>query len=126
MRSSPDGHLRLETTHLRNFSPELFPREQRRCYPREKMRHPGSSSPTQSARAVGGDAMYLRLAALFVFSFVVASLVLVLVVVELKQRQRESHQASPLLNAEDINHKTLEAAEAVKAKQAEGFLQHQH
>lgn len=70
--------------------------------------------------------MYLRLAAVLVLSFLVASLVLVVVVVELKQRQQESHQASPPLNAEDINHKTLEAAEAMKAKQAESFLQRQH
>ena len=70
--------------------------------------------------------MYLRLAAVLVLSFLVASLVLVLVVVELKQRQKDSLQASPPLNAEDINRKTLEAAEAMKAKQAESFLQRQH
>jgi hypothetical protein len=70
--------------------------------------------------------MYLKLAALFVLSLLVASLVLVLVVVELKQRQKDSTQARTPLNAEDINRKTLEAAEAMKAKQAESFLQRQH
>jgi hypothetical protein len=70
--------------------------------------------------------MYLKLAAVLVLSFLVASLVLVLVVVELKQRQKDSQQVSPPLNAEDINRKTLEAAEAMKAKQAESFLQHRH
>jgi hypothetical protein len=70
--------------------------------------------------------MYLKLAAVLVLSFLVASLVLVLVVVELKQRQKDSQQVSPPLNAQDINRKTLEAAEAMKAKQAESFLQHQH
>ena len=70
--------------------------------------------------------MYLKLAALFVLSLLVASLVLVLVVVELKQRQKDLPQVSPPLNAEDINRKTLEAAEAMKAKQAESFLQRQH
>jgi hypothetical protein len=70
--------------------------------------------------------MYLRLAAVLVLSFLVASLVLVLVVVELKQRQKDSPSVSPPLNAEEINRKTLEAAEAMKAKQAESFLQRQH
>jgi hypothetical protein len=70
--------------------------------------------------------MYLKLAALLVLSLLVASLVLVLVAVELKQRQKESLQVSPPPNAEDINRKTLEAAEAMKAKQAESFLQRQH
>ena len=70
--------------------------------------------------------MYLRLATVLVLSFLVASLVLVLVVVELKQRQKDSLRASPPLSAEDINRKTLEAAEAMKAKQAESFLQRQH
>ena len=70
--------------------------------------------------------MYLKLAALFVLSLLVASLVLVLVVVELKQRQKDSTEARTPLNAEDINRKTLEAAEAMKAKQAESFLQRQH
>ena len=68
--------------------------------------------------------MYLKLAAVLVLSFLVASLVLV--VVELKQRQKDSPQVSPPLNAEDINRQTLEAAEAMKAKQAESFLQRQH
>ena len=70
--------------------------------------------------------MYLRLAAVLVLSFLVASLVLVVVVTELKQRQKDSLQARPPLSAEDINRKTLEAAEAMKAKQAESFLQRQH
>ena len=70
--------------------------------------------------------MYLKLAAVLVLSFLVASLVLVLVVVELKQRQKDSPQVSPPLNAEEINRQTLEAAEAMKAKQAESFLQRQH
>ena len=70
--------------------------------------------------------MYLKLAAVLVLSFLVASLVLVLVVVELKQRQKDSPRVSPPLIAEDINRQTLEAAEAMKAKQAESFLQRQH
>jgi uncharacterized protein HemX len=70
--------------------------------------------------------MYLKLAALLVLSLLVASLVLGLVVAGLKQRQKDSLQVSPALSAEDINRKTLEAAEAMRAKQAESFLQHQH
>ena len=77
--------------------------------------------------------MLLRLAAILALSLLIACLILVFVVEELKQRQKDPEQSSPMYrgsdvhspNAEDIHRKTLEAAEAVRGKQAESFLQHQ-
>jgi hypothetical protein len=76
--------------------------------------------------------MLLRLAAVIALSLLVACLILVFVVEELKRRQQDPEQSSPLYrgsdvrssSTEDIHRKTLEAAEALKGKQAESFLQH--
>ena len=78
--------------------------------------------------------MLLRLAAILALSLLIASLVLVLVVEELKQRQKDPEQSSPMNRgsdvrspaAEDMRRKTLEAADAMRGKQAESFLRHQH
>jgi len=77
--------------------------------------------------------MLLRLAAILALSLLIASIVLVLVVEELKQRQKDSEQSSPMQgsdvrppDAEDTHRKTLEAADAMRGKQAESFLRHQH
>jgi hypothetical protein len=77
--------------------------------------------------------MLLRLAAILTLSLLIACLILVFVVEELKQRQKDPEQSSPMYrgsdvrspSAEDIHRKTLEAAEALRGKQAESFLQHQ-
>lgn len=77
--------------------------------------------------------MLLRLAAILALSLLIACLILVLVVEELKQRQKDPEQSSPMYrgsnvhstSVEDVNRKTLEAAEALKGKQAESFLEHQ-
>ena len=77
--------------------------------------------------------MLLRLAAILALSLLIACLILVFVVEELKQRQKDPEQSSPMYrgsdvrssNTEDIHRKTLEAAEALRGKQAESFLQHQ-
>ena len=69
--------------------------------------------------------MLLKTAAILALSLVIAFLALVLVVEGLKQRQKDLRQVSPLIGAEDDNRKTLEAADAMRSKQAERFLQHQ-
>ena len=77
--------------------------------------------------------MLLRLAAILALSLLIACLILVFVVEELKQRQKDPEQSSPMYrgndvrspNTEDIHRQTLEAAEALRGKQAESFLQHQ-
>jgi hypothetical protein len=82
--------------------------------------------------AFTGDAMLLRLATILALSLLIASLLLV--VEELKQRQKDPEQSFPMYRgsdlisptAEDIHRKTLEAAEALRGKQAESFLQHRH
>ena len=73
--------------------------------------------------------MFLKLAAILAVSLLIASLVLV--VEGFRQRQKAPEQSSPIgnlqsLSAEDINRKTLEAADAVRGKQAERFLQNKH
>ena len=73
--------------------------------------------------------MFLKLAAILAVSLLIASLVLV--VEGFRQRQKAPEQSSPIgnlqsLSAEDINRKTLEAADAMRATQAERFLQRQH
>jgi hypothetical protein len=73
--------------------------------------------------------LLLKTAALLAIALFIASLVLV--VEGFKQRQKAPEQSSPIgnlqsLSAEDINRKTLEAAEAMRATQAERFLQRQH
>ena len=77
--------------------------------------------------------MLLRLAAILALSLLVACLILVFVVEELKRQQKDPEQSSPIYrgsdvrspSTEDIHRKTLEAAEALRGKQAESFLQHQ-
>lgn len=71
--------------------------------------------------------MLLRLAAMLALSLLIACLILVFVVEELKQRQKDPEQRSDVRSSstEDIHRKTLEAAEALRGKQAESFLQHQ-
>jgi len=76
--------------------------------------------------------MFLKLAAVVVLSFLIASLVLA--VEEMKRRQKDLEQGSPLYrgsdvrspSTEDMHRKTLEAADAMRGKQAESFMQHQH
>ena len=73
--------------------------------------------------------MFLKLAAILAVSLLIASLVLV--VQGFRQRQMAPEQSSPIgnlqsLSVEDINRKTLEAADAVRVKQAERFLQNKH
>ena len=78
--------------------------------------------------------MFLKLAAVVVLSFLIASFVLVLAVEEMKRRQKDLEQSSPLYrgsdvrspSTEDMHRKTLEAADAMRGKQAESFMQHQH
>ena len=78
--------------------------------------------------------MFLKLAAVVVLSFLIASLVLVLAVEEMKRRQKDLEQGSPLYrgsdvcspSTEDMHRKTLEAADAMRGKPAESFMQHQH
>ena len=76
--------------------------------------------------------MLLRLAAILALSLLIGCLILVFVVEELKQRQKDPEQSSPMdrgsdvrsSGTQDIHRKTLEAAEALRGKQAESFLQH--
>ena len=64
----------------------------------------------------------------------IASLSLVLAVGVMKQRHRDPRQVRPLyqwsdlssLSAEDINRRTLKAAAAIREKQAESPIRHQH
>ena len=76
--------------------------------------------------------MLLRLAAILALSLLIASAVLVLVVEELKQRQNDPEQSSPMRGSDvrssgaEENRKTLEAADAMRGKQAESFLRKQH
>ena len=78
--------------------------------------------------------MFLKLAAVLALSFLIASLILVLVVEEFKQRQKDLEHSSRVYrgnderspSTEDIHRKTLEAADALRGKQAERFLEHQH
>ena len=75
--------------------------------------------------------MLLRLAAILALSLLVACLILVFVVEELKRQQKDPEQSSPIYrgsdvrspSTEDIHRKTLEAAEALRGKQADSFLQ---
>ena len=73
--------------------------------------------------------MFLKLAAILAVSLLIASLVLV--VEGFRQRQKAPEHSSLIgnlqsLSAEDVNRKTLEAADAVRGKQAERFLQNKH
>jgi anti-sigma-K factor RskA len=75
--------------------------------------------------------MYLRTAALLAIALFIAFLTLA--VAGVTQRQEAPFKASStyqgsdlnLLSAEDINRKTLQAADAIRAAEAERFLQHQ-
>jgi len=68
--------------------------------------------------------MFLKLAALFAMTLLIASLALAFAFVAMKQRQRDPlkvdsiHQWSDLssLSAEDINDRTLKAASAIRVK----------
>ena len=76
--------------------------------------------------------LLLKTAALLAIALFIASLALA--VAGMTQRQKapfqtsSTYQGSDLntLSAEDINRKTLEAADAVRVKQAERFLQNKH
>ena len=76
--------------------------------------------------------LLLKTAALLAIALFIASLALA--VAGMTQMQKapfqtsSTYQGSDLntLSAEDINRKTLEAAEAVRVKQAERFLQNKH
>ena len=76
--------------------------------------------------------LLLKTAALLAIALFIASLALA--VAGMTQRQKSPFQTSSTyqgsdlntLSAEDINRKTLEAAEAMRATQAERFLQRQH
>jgi hypothetical protein len=76
--------------------------------------------------------MFLNTAALLAIALFIASLALA--VAGMTQRQKVPFQASSTyqgsdlnsLSAEDINRKILETAEAMRATQAERFLQRQH
>ena len=78
--------------------------------------------------------LLLKTAALLAIALFIASLALAVAVGGMKQRHRDPLQVRPLyqwsdlssLSAEDINRQTLEAAEAMRAAQAERFLQRQH
>jgi len=75
--------------------------------------------------------MVLKLAALLALSLLITSLLLV--VVRLNRSQKDPSRVNAIypgsdvraLGAEDINRKTLEAAAALRGKQAEPFLQQQ-
>ena len=76
--------------------------------------------------------LLLKTAAFLAIAIFIASLALA--VAGMTQRQKapfqtsSTYQGSDLntLSAEDINRKTLEAADAVRVKQAERFLQNKH
>ncbi len=76
--------------------------------------------------------MFLKLAAVVVLSLLIASLVLA--VEDMKRRQKDLERSSPLHqgsdlrtpSAEEMHRKTLEAADAMRGKQAERFMQQQH
>ena len=78
--------------------------------------------------------MFLKTAALLAIALFIASLALVLAVGGMKQRHRDPLQVRPLyqwsdlssLSAEDINRRTLKAAAAIREKQAESPIRHQH
>lgn len=75
--------------------------------------------------------MFLKTAASLSLALFIA---LALVLASAGSEQRNTLQVSPTyqwndlssLSVEEINRKTLEAADAVRVKQAERFLQHQH
>ena len=75
--------------------------------------------------------MFLKTAASLSLALFIA---LALVLASAGSEQRNTLQVSPTyqwndlssLSVEDINRETLEAADAVRVKQAERFLQHQH
>ena len=78
--------------------------------------------------------MFLKTAALLAIALFIASLALVLAVGGMKQRHRDPLQVRPLcqwsdlssLSTEDINRRTLKAAAAIREKQAESPIRHQH
>ena len=70
--------------------------------------------------------MFLKSAAILALSLFIGSLVLVFVVDRLKREQKDPQQLSPHIDAEANNRKTLEDADAMKAKQAERFLLNRH
>jgi hypothetical protein len=85
----------------------------------------------QDREAFKGDDMFLKTAALLAIALFIAFLALA--VAGVTKRQKPPFQASStyqgsnlnLLSAEDINRKTLEAADAIRASEAERFLQRQ-
>jgi len=91
-----------------------------------------ATEPVSIPAGVKGDDMFLKTVTLLAIAFFIAFLALA--VAEVTQRQkalfqaRSTYQGSDLnwLSAEDINRKTLEAADAIRATQAERFLQRQH
>ncbi len=76
--------------------------------------------------------MFLKASALLAIALFIAFLALAVAGVTQRQKApfqaRSTYQGSDLnwLSAEDINRKTLEAADAIRATQAERFLQRQH
>jgi hypothetical protein len=76
--------------------------------------------------------MFLKTAALLAIAFFIAFLTLAVAGVTQRQQApfhaNSTYQGSDLnsLSAEDIHHKTLEAADAMRVTQAERFLQRQH
>ena len=78
--------------------------------------------------------MFLKTAALLALALFLALAPLCLRSAGMKQRHRDPLQVSPTyqgsdlssLSVEDINRRTLQAAAAIRAKQAESPIRHQH
>jgi hypothetical protein len=89
-----------------------------------------ATEPVSMPRGVKGDDMFLKTAVLLAIALFIAFLALA--VAEVAERQKapftasSTYHGSNLLSAEDINRKTLEAADAMSVTQAEKFLQQQH